>query len=190
MAREQLEHSTNMELLKEKQEVAKTTSQATVLKAKSESDIMLKTQQMKADNDAQILKLKTEEEKVKASQGLKMLSFKQQIEEQALQQQTAAQVMVGKAKAEADATLAKAQAEARARLCLAEADAKATDLLGKSYNQNAEFVKFKLAELHKDVAITRAQCLAKAMNSNKGAMIPADLQRELAVLDSFGSKNF
>jgi len=76
---------------------------------------------------------------------------------------------------------------------LAEAEAKATEMIGKSYTQNAEFVKFKLAELQKDVAITRAQCLAKAMDSNKGAMIPADLQRELAALESAGmggGKNF
>jgi regulator of protease activity HflC (stomatin/prohibitin superfamily) len=191
MAREQIEHSTNMEILKEKQEVAKTTSAATVLKAKSESDIMLKTVQMKADNEAQIFKLKHEEEKIKAAQALKMMAFKQQIEEQTMQQQTAASVLVGKAKADADATLAKAQAEARAQLCLAEAEAKATDLIGKSYTQNVEFVKFKLAELQKDVAITRAQCLARAMDTNKGAMIPVDLQRELAVLESLGGgKNF
>jgi len=180
-----------MEILKERQEVAKTTSAATVLKAKNESDIMLKTVQMKADNEAQILKLKNEEEKIKAAQVLKMMAFKQQIEEQTMQQRTAAAVLVGKAQADADATLAKAQSEARARFCLAEAESKATDLIGKSYTQNAEFVKFKLAELQKDVAITRAQCLAKAMHSNKGAMIPVDLQRELAVLESLGGgKNF
>lgn len=192
MAREQIEHSTNMEILREKQEVAKTTSAATVLKAKNESDIMLKTMQMKADNDAQILKLKNEEAKMKAAQALKMMAYKQQLEEEQLQQQTASVELLSKAKADSDAVIAKAQAEARARLKLAEAEAKATELIGKSYTQNAEFVKYKLAELQRDVAITRAQCLAKAMDSNKGAMIPADLQRELAVLESLagGGKNF
>lgn len=190
--REQIEHSTNMEILNEKQEVAKMTSAATVTKAKSESEIMLKTMQMKADNEAQILKLKNEENKIKAAQQLKMMAFKQKLEEEQLAQQATAVELLSKAKADSDAMVAKAQAEARARLKLAEAEAKATELIGKSYTQNAEFVKFKLAELQKDVAITRAQCLAKAMDSNKGAMIPADLQRELAAMESVagGGKNF
>lgn len=59
---------------------------------------MLKTMQMKADNDAQLLKLKNDESKMKAAQQLKMMAFKQQLEEEQLQQQTAAVELLSKAK--------------------------------------------------------------------------------------------
>jgi len=176
---QQVEHTTSLELLKEKQDVAKTSSNATVQKAKSEGDIMLKTVQMSAANEAQLLRLANEQEQARATQQLRITAFRQQIAEQELQQATESAVKLSKAKAEAEALLSKAQAEARARVCLAEADAKAGDMIGKAYSKNAEFVKFKMAELQQQVAVARAEALASAMANNKGAMMPVELQKEL-----------
>jgi regulator of protease activity HflC (stomatin/prohibitin superfamily) len=184
MTKLQIEHTTNMELLKEKHEVAKTMSAATVKKAQSDADIMLKTVQLKAENETQILKLKYDEEKQKSVQNVRMLEFKQTIDEQALRQTNASEITISAAKAEADALLSKSQADAQSRLVLAEAESKSADLMGISYSKNAEYVKFKLAEMHSTVAKERALAMSTAMANNKSAMMSPDLQRELAVLDA------
>jgi hypothetical protein len=184
MSIQQVEYNTAMELLKEKQEVAKTMAKATVVKATNEADIMLKSVSLKAENEAQILKLKNEEDKQRAAQAIRMLEFKQKMEEQDAKQKSDSIITIAAAKANADATLAKAQAEAAARLCLAEADAKSADLLGASYSKNAEYVKFKLAEVQAEISKARAMAMSTAMSNNKGAMMGPELQRELAVLDA------
>ena len=184
MTKLQIEHTTAMELLKEKHEVAKTMSAATVKKAQSEADIMLKTVQLKADNESQILKLKYDEEKQKSVQNVRMLEFKQAIDEQEMRQQNEAEITISAAKAEAEARLAKSQADAQARLVLAEAESKSAELMGVSYTKNAEYVKFKLAEMHATVAKERATAMSTAMSNNKSAMMSPELQRELAVLDA------
>jgi hypothetical protein len=184
MSMQQVEYNTSMELLKEKQEVAKTMAAATVVKAKNEADIMLKTVQLKAENESQILKLKNEEDKQRASQAIRMLEFKQKMEEQDAKQKSDSVCSLSVARAEAEATMAKAQAEAAARLCLAEADAKSADLLGASYSKNSEYVKYKLAEVHAEISKARALAMSTAMSNNKGAMMGPELQRELAVLDA------
>jgi len=184
MSKNQMEHTTSMELLKEKQEVAKTMSAATVKKAQSEADIMLKTVQLKADNESQILKLKYDEEKQKSTQNVRTLEFKQQIDEQEIRQKNQAAITVSAAQAEADALTFKSQADAQSRLVLAEAESKSADLMGVSYAKNAEYVKYKLAEMHTVVAKERARAMATAMSNNKSAMMSPDLQRELAVLEA------
>lgn len=184
MSKQQIEHTTSMELLKERQAVAKTMSAATVKKAQSEVDIMLKTVQLKAENESQILKLKYDEEKEKSKQNVRMMEFKQTIDEQELRQKVQAEIIVAAAQAEADALGCKSKADAEARLVLAGAESKAADLMGASYSKNAEYVKYKLAEMHAAVAKERALAMSTAMSNNKSAMMSPDLQRELAVLDA------
>jgi len=184
MSLQQVEYNTQMEQLKEKQEVARTMALATVVKAKNDADIMLKTVQLRADTETQSLKLKGDEDKQKATQAIQMINFKQRMDEQDLKQKADSAIAIAAAKAEADATLARAEAEAAARLCLAEADAKTAELLGTSYAKNTEYVKFKLAEMQAEITKSRARAMSTAMSNNKGAMMDPNLQRELAVLDA------
>lgn len=72
-------------------------SAATVKKAQSEADIMLKTVQLKADNETQILKLKYDEEKERSKQNVRMMEFKQNIDEQELRQKVQAEIIVASA---------------------------------------------------------------------------------------------
>lgn len=184
MSKNQMEHTTSMELLKEKQEVAKTMSAATVAKAKGEADIMLKTVQLKAENETQILKLKHDEEKERSKQAVRMMEFKQTIDEQELRQKVQADIIVASAQAEADSMAFKSQGDAQSRLVLAEAESKSAELMGVAFAKNAEYVKFKLAEMQATVAKERALAMSVAMSNNKSAMMSPDLQRELAVLDA------
>jgi len=82
------------------------------------------------------------------------------------------------AKAEAEASMTMSAAKAQAKILIAKAQARAAELMGAAFKENPGYVQYRITQLNASVLKQRADALDKALISNRGALMPASIQKD------------
>lgn len=168
-----LEHRAEMQLLRDQANLEKMRARAALDKAREQLELEKKEILLKGQKQQQEVTLATEEACNEAQNKIRALEAK-----------GAADRQLELSRAEAETIRVKAAAEAEAKVKNSEAEAKAAQLVGSAYKGNPAFLRLEMEQLNSEMMHVRATAMGQTLKANPHALMPIDLQREMAFLRS------
>lgn len=168
-----LEHENKMQILTQEKE-----------KSIAEARQALNLIELDNKSKANLITIQTKQAESQGEADRKLVIAKSLAMEKLAVAEAEAKAKLATAQAEAESRIRLAEADAQSRIRLAEADAKAAELVGAAYRANQDYLRLEISRLNADVLKARALAISTAMTHNKGAMMPQEMQRELAILDA------
>jgi len=168
-----LEHRADMQQLRDQANLEKMRARAALEEAKERLNMEKQELLLKGQKTQQQVSLATEEARAEAMNNIRILEAKGSADRQ-----------LEAARAEAESIRLKASADAEAKVKLSEADAKAAQLIGSAYKSNPAFLRLEMEQLNSEMMHVRANAMGQTLKANPTALMPVDLQREMAFLRS------